>query len=492
MSFMSLFVKPGDEQPRKRKRNVKDGLQPITMENACEDQGAQCEAACESAPPPLADLLDQEFFLPSADPMFYKPEDYYQQAMSLIPPSHQVAQHLSSLSIAREQPLIAGQKSCSVCGRQESKTCKIGHRLQACKERSHSECKLVCNSCEDFFRRHSGAVNIKEHCESSDRDPRSCRGGKSSRNCQFHRYERCLEVGMQPVPAKPLMDARSSLSPVRSPPPEHAAAAGPAAALSPAAAGGMLPSGFDLVPAPPAPAKPWLPTWERAHNDFQRPDLLWRAFCASLSISSSAAMPGSSIEEFLAQKIEYSDLLRKYSCEEASAIWHERGSLRLCVETFFTPSPCSQPADFVASTVPVGNPVCVQIDFVAQKQMKLGRDLVPFQVPADLPLHPRLYDRYRSSIPSLVAFIERKEKTITPPFSTQGSYNPASLSVAFVLTSKIPGKTWLYVRRSQTQIVTAISPDVPFELQHGDTLSIYNEQAPMAEHIAWRVSVPQV
>jgi hypothetical protein len=69
---MSLFVKPGDEQvsennlslglyfqPRKRKRNVKDGLQPITMENACEDQGAQCEAACESAPPPLADLLDQ-------------------------------------------------------------------------------------------------------------------------------------------------------------------------------------------------------------------------------------------------------------------------------------------------------------------------------------------------------------------------------------------------------------------------------------------------
>jgi hypothetical protein len=86
----------------------------------------------------------------------------------------------------------------------------------------------------------------------------------------------------------------------------------------------------------------------------------------------------------------------------------------------------------------------------------------------------------------------------------QGSYNPASLSVAFVLTSKIPGfvslccrpcfffffryiyssnlsffssfflsdcarrsryrKTWLYVRRSQTQIVTAISPDVPFEV----------------------------
>ncbi len=102
--------------------------------------------------------------------------------------------------------------------------------------------------------------------------------------------------------------------------------------------------------------------------------------------------------------------------------------------------------------------------------MKLGRDLVPFQVPAGLPLHPRLYDRYRSSIPSLVAFIERKEKTITPPFSTQvflstictpllpsclvaqpapcslgrgvdaqGSYNPANLSVAFVLTSKIPG-----------------------------------------------------
>jgi hypothetical protein len=40
------------------------------------------------------------------------------------------------------------QKSCSVCGRVESKTCKIGHRLQNCKERNHTECRLVCNSCE--------------------------------------------------------------------------------------------------------------------------------------------------------------------------------------------------------------------------------------------------------------------------------------------------------------------------------------------------------
>ena len=176
-----------------------------------------------------------------------------------------------------------------MCGRVESKTCKIGHRLQSCKERNHTDCKLVCNSCEvgrgenrreamnhvkchhvpiarcvtcnmiilrkggffcvsfsshlnrpglhpfssplflsfslslslyllnffsffslslahtpsqDFFRRHSGAVNLKERCESVSRDPLTCHGGKSSRNCQFHRYERCLEVGMQPVPLK--------------------------------------------------------------------------------------------------------------------------------------------------------------------------------------------------------------------------------------------------------------------------------------------------
>ena len=55
---------------------------------------------------------------------------------------------------------------------------------------------------QDFFRRHSGGVNLKERCESLAREPISCHGGKTSRNCQFHRYERCLEVGMQPVAAK--------------------------------------------------------------------------------------------------------------------------------------------------------------------------------------------------------------------------------------------------------------------------------------------------
>ncbi len=70
---------------------------------------------------------------------------------------------------------------------------------------------------------------------------------------------------------------------------------------------------------------------------FSAPEMRWRAFCASLNISSSAEMPvialsvhsyrqAISIEDFLAQKIEYSDLLMRYSGEEASAIWHERGT----------------------------------------------------------------------------------------------------------------------------------------------------------------------
>jgi hypothetical protein len=52
---------------------------------------------------------------------------------------------------------------------------------------------------QDFFRRHSGAVNIKERCEAPSRDPATCLGGKTSRHCQLHRYQRCLEVGMQPL-----------------------------------------------------------------------------------------------------------------------------------------------------------------------------------------------------------------------------------------------------------------------------------------------------
>jgi hypothetical protein len=52
-------------------------------------------------------------------------------------------------------------------------------------------------------------------------------------------------------------------------------------------------------------------------------------------------------------------------------------------------------------------------------QIHLGRDLVPISVPSTLPVPPKAYLAYRSSIPNLVAIIERKEKTTTPPFAAQ-------------------------------------------------------------------------
>ncbi len=158
--------------------------------------------------------------------------------------------------------------------------------------------------------------------------------------------------------------------------------------------------------------------------------------------------------------------------------------------------------------------------------MILGRDLVPVQVPSSLPLHARAYQAYRSSIPNIVATIDRKEKTTTPPFAStvcavlisnaQGSFlSSRALSVSFVLTSKIPGsdyahafvslvsKTWLYVRRNGEKILQPVLPEEPMEIFDGDTLSIWNECSEMAEHIgmtgccgflivaAWKLSIPQ-
>lgn len=522
---MSLFIK-GDEQPRKRKRNVKEGMpgaavasgpdaaalssgphvgsmvveevpsqavapasDPIAMHHQA---AAAAAAAAHSAPPPLDmfDPADLFGFHPGSavgDPMFYKPEDMYHHAMAMGN-APQVVHHFSSLTLATSpRDSAMGQKSCSVCGRVESKTCKIGHRLQSCKERVHIDCKLVCNSCEDFFRRHSGGVNLKERCESMTRDPQSCQGGKSSRNCQFHRYERCLEVGMQPVAAKVEAVVKDPKSSLPSPRP-----AGSEASPAASSAGGAAAASATLEM--PVCVKQTLPDWELARNIFNDPVLRWRAFCASLNISSSAEMPATSIEEFLAQKIEYSDLLLKYSGEEASAIWHERGSLRLCVETFFTVSPDGFSVGDLASmegAVAFGVPVCVHVDYVAQKPMTLGRDLVPVQVPSALPLHAKAYQAYRACIPNVVAVLERKEKTTTPPFAANGSYMASRpLSVSFSLTSKIPGKTWLYIRRMKETVIAAVAPEDPIEIRDGDTLSIWNEHTEMAEHIAWRVSIP--
>lgn len=240
---------------------------------------------------------------------------------------------------------------------------------------------------------------------------------------------------MQPVVAKaPSMggDVKPCLSPMR------AGTPGPAPVPVSVSTADGASSAMEL----PSTLQPTLPDWEQGHNMFNRPEMLWRAFCASLNISGSAEMPGTSIEDFLSQKIEYAQLLLKYSCEEASAIWHERGSLRLCVESFFTVSPSAAMPD-ADSELPgavVGAPVCVHVDFVAQKQMILGRDLVPVHVPGMLPLHARVYQAYRSSIPSVVAVIERKEKTTTPPFAAHGAFSLSRpLSVSFVITSKIPG-----------------------------------------------------
>eukprot|EP00047_Mylnosiga_fluctuans_P001515 m.220689 g.220689 ORF g.220689 m.220689 type:complete len:499 (-) comp10435_c0_seq1:116-1612(-) len=496
MSFMSLFMKPGDEQPRKRKRNLQQqalqpGQKPLPDDIIDDPEPQHIE---QSAPPALVDIFDHGdlFSLQTAgDPMFCKPEDFYQHPVQIAGAPTQVAHVFSSLTLATS-PRDGLQKSCSVCGRVESKTCKIGHRLQSCKERNHTDCKLVCNSCEDFFRRHSGGVNLKERCDSSSRDPAQCLGGKTSRNCQYHRYERCLEVGMQPVPSKDAKELKPCVSPVRLPDASPSMVLGSVAC---AAAAATVPTPM-AIPDPPTCLKQTLPDWDSARNIFNAPEMRWKAFCASLSISSSAEMPAASIEEFLAQKIRYSDLLLKYSGEEASAIWHERGSLRLCVESFFAVSRDGfSPADIAAmqDQVAFGLPVCVHVDYVAQKPMVLGRDLVPVQVPSSLPMHAKAYQAYRSSIPNVVAVVERKEKTTTPPFAApMGSYmTNKPLGVSFILTSKIPGKTWLYIRRKGEKVITAVVPNDPIEISDGDTLSIWNEHTEMAEHIAWRLSIPQ-
>lgn len=462
------------------------------------------------------------FSIPVGDPMV----DLYQHAGFIAAPV-QVAQHFSSLSIATS-PSGAAQlassqapltvKSCSVCGRVESKTCKIGHRLQNCKERSHTDCRLVCNSCEDFFRRHSGAVNIKERCEAPSRDPASCLGGKTSRHCQLHRYQRCLEVGMQPLSIRETKDAKLAASPPQravDPVPAGPVVSPLAAALSPALSG--VPSlsappvvagaaaGAKAAPAPmmmgvaaaaslPLLPKQALPAWDRSVNVYNRPEARWRAFCASLNLSNSLDVPAIGIEEFLAQKIEYSDLIRKYSGEAASAIWHERGSVRMCVESFFTFVPSGlSPAELrEGAAIAFDIPTCVHVDYVAQRPIHLGRDLVPISVPATLPVPPKAYLAYRSSIPNLVAIIERKEKTTTPPFAAE-SVAGRPLSVAFSLTSKLnsSSKTWLYLRRRGEEAHIIVPADQPMELSDGDTLSIWNEHSDVAELIAWRVCVPQ-
>jgi len=158
---------------------------------------------------------------------------------------------------------------------------------------------------------------------------------------------------MQPVASKmDTKDSKPCLSPIRLPDT-------PSAMLT---AAGALPP-VPAVPEPPTSSlKQSLPDWSRARNMFNAPEMRWKAFCASLGISSSAEMPSISIEDFLAQKIEYSDLLMRYSGEEASAIWHERGSLRLCVESYFAVSRDGfSPADLASmqDSVAFGVPVCV-------------------------------------------------------------------------------------------------------------------------------------
>jgi hypothetical protein len=75
-----------------------------------------------------------------------------------------------------------------VCGRSKG---KIGHRLQNCQKKQHHDCKLVCNSCEDFFRRHANHTKVKQFCHSEG----DCVGQTL---CQEHRYRRCVAVGMAP------------------------------------------------------------------------------------------------------------------------------------------------------------------------------------------------------------------------------------------------------------------------------------------------------
>ena len=213
---------------------------------------------------------------------------------------------------------------------------------------------------QDFFRRHSGGINLKECCDSTSRDPAHCTGGKmSSKNCQFHRYECCLAVGMQPVVLRAEIKQQPA-SPSAMPIPDLALPAVQAPVSH------VLPS-CEQQSLPPSSSQQSLPDWAHAINIFNAPDLRWKAFCTSLSINSSAFQPSTSIEQFLAQTSEYSDLLMRYSGEEASVIWHERGSLRLCLESFFSVSKdIASPTGAIATSVPL----CVHVDYVAQKQVR--------------------------------------------------------------------------------------------------------------------------
>ncbi len=69
-----------------------------------------------------------------------------------------------------------------------------------------------------FFDRHPGGANL-EACPSLD--PDHGYGCGPWRGCAWHRYERCLKIGMLPVPAKadsrPKVPAGKNLSPMRSP-----------------------------------------------------------------------------------------------------------------------------------------------------------------------------------------------------------------------------------------------------------------------------------
>jgi hypothetical protein len=377
-----------------------------------------------------------------------------QQFMMHSPPPQQ--QHLMShpqspASSTSETVGSVRVKTCSVCGVVNPK--KIGHRLQTCDKRDHSDCQLVCNTCEDFFRRHS--LNPPPQRSSCGTEPCS-----QKKQCQAHRYQRCLEVGMRQRDSGRTKDE-------------------------------MLPE--PVVKVEPVSCDHCLPDWKSAINNFDNDSSRLYALCRSLSLSYDVIRQQfKCVEDVMKQPTEYSKLLATYPSDEAQAIRHECLSVQLLLESFWT---FVETGFSAQETLEMGGqyrpnvPVCVSINYVAQKKVLVGRDIIPPQVDVTkVPMHPLAYEKYRESVPRQAFLIERRESTTTPPFAVGGTRSTARV-IFFQVTSKLVRGTVLYLRKRGGKAIYPLQVDVAVTLTDGDTLSIYNEQSPTAELMAWRVTL---
>eukprot|EP00052_Salpingoeca_macrocollata_P022209 m.192614 g.192614 ORF g.192614 m.192614 type:complete len:413 (+) comp21743_c0_seq1:1553-2791(+) len=335
-------------------------------------------------------------------------------------------------------------KFCSICGRSSLES-KIGHRLQGCSLTDHSQCALVCNCCEDFFRRQCKSAAPLERCEGGELCAKEQR-----KMCRWHRFTRCKEVGMH------LKENR-----------------GPSTPLD----GSGMDSEFAAVPQLPSVTVNWMD----AINNYTDEEVLHKALRDALQVDETR-----DVRMLLHGGFEFSDLQHYDLGDDLSVIYHEQKTVRALVQPFFAPHQTLFELPYNSDTVQQGVPVGLLPVFVASNAVEIGRELIPVKLDSKrVPLDPICYTEMRNLIPRRVCVITRSESTKTPLY--QRGKRKKERAVEFRVTSKCENTT-LYIRRADMERLDPIQQDQTVPLRDGDYLSILNEDAEMAELFSWRVT----